>query len=50
MATNVVMSKAIAVLEATKEVTAKNNKHSKYVSNSSITIARSTKYISITKN
>ena len=44
------MSEAVAVLEATKEVAAKNNKHSKYTSNSGITTARPTKYISITKN
>ena len=44
------MSKAIIVLEATNKVITKNSKYSKYISNSSITIARPTKYISITKN
>jgi len=44
------MSKAVIVLEATKKVAAKNNKYSKYASNSSVTTARPTKYISITKN
>jgi len=50
IATNIVMSKAVIVLEATKEVATKNNKYSKHVSNSGVTTARPTKYISITKN
>ena len=50
IATNIVISKAIIVLEATNKVAAKNSEHSKHASNSSVTIARSTKYTSITKN
>ena len=44
------MSEAVAVLEATKEVAAKNNEHSKHASDGGVTTARPAKYASMTKN
>ena len=50
VATDVVMSEAVAVPEATEEVAAENNEHSEHASDSGVTTARPTEYASMTKN
>ena len=50
VATDVVMSEAVAVPEATEEVAAENNEHSEHASNGGVTTARPAKYASMTKN
>ena len=50
IATNVVMSKAVAVLEATNKVAAENSEHSEHASDGGVTTARPAEYASMTKN
>ena len=50
VATDVVMSEAVAVPEATEEVAAENNEHSEHASNGGVTTARPAEYASMTKN
>jgi len=50
VATDVVMSEAVAVLEATDEVAAENGEYSEHASDGGVTIARPAEYVSMTKN
>jgi len=50
VATDVVMSEAVAVPEATNEVAAENGEHSEHTSDGGVTTARPAEYASMTKN